>query len=157
MSYRTLTLIPAVGASLYGGYVASDEERRLNAYHTVQASYRISNLVSTVGLIIMDYGYAMTFNSGNGNVDVRYSQLSSEIERLQQRQEDLTIKQMKSKDAKEVADLLIQIGITRTLLDTTAEEIGMLNAESDTFQPMKVVHNRCAIRLRDMCAQNLGA
>jgi hypothetical protein len=156
MNYRTLSLVPAVGASLYSGYVAADEERRLQAYHTVQASYRISNLISTVGLIVADYGYAMTFNSGNGNVNQRYTQLSKEIVRLQQKQEDLTIKQMKSNDTKEIADLLIQIGLTRTALDTTAEEIGMLNAESDNFQPMKVVHNRCAIRLRDMCAQNLG-
>ena len=137
-------------------YIMTDENRKLKAFHTAQASYRISNLVTTVGTIILDYGYAITFNSGNGTVNVRYAQLSSEIVRLQQKQEDLTIKQMKSKDAVEIADLLRQIALTRVELDSTSEEIGDLNAENDSFQPFKVVHNRCAIRLRDMCAQNLG-
>jgi hypothetical protein len=127
-------------------YLSSDEERQLKAFQTAQASYRI----------IFDYGYTTTFNSGNGKVNVRYAQLSSDILRLQQRQEDLTIREMKSKDKKEVEDLLAQIASTRVELDNTAEEIGMLNTESNNFQPMKEVHNRCAIRLRDMCAQNLG-
>jgi uncharacterized membrane protein YciS (DUF1049 family) len=137
-------------------YLSSDEERQLKAFQTAQASYRISNLVSTVGSIIFDYGYTTTFNSGNGKVNVRYAQLSSDILRLQQRQEDLTIREMKSKDKKEVEDLLAQIASTRVELDNTAEEIGMLNTESNNFQPLKEVHNRCAIRLRNMCAQNLG-
>lgn len=137
-------------------YILADENRKLKAYHTAQASYRISNLVTTVGTIIFDYGYAMTFNSGNGTINVRYSQLSNDIMRLQQKQEDLTIKQMKSTNAVEIADLLRQIALTRVELDSTSEEIGILNAENDSFQPFKVVHNRSAIRLRDMCAQNLG-
>ena len=151
-----LAVLPIGAGTLYGTFVAADEERRLKAYQTARASYRISNLVSTFGAIVMDYGYAMIFNSADGSVATRYSQLSSEIVRLQSRQEELTIKQMKSKDAKEIADLLVQIGLTRKELDCTAEEIGVLNAESDSYQPLKVVHNRCAIRLRDMCAENLG-
>ena len=151
-----LAVVPIGAGTLYGTYVAADEERRLSAYQTAQASYRISNLVSTFGAIVVDYGYTMTFNGTNSTVSTRYTQLSDEILRLQTRQEELTIKQMKSKDAKEIADLLVQIGLTRKDLDSTAEEIGVLNAESDAYQPMKVVHNRCAIRLRDMCAENLG-
>ena len=124
MSLRTLSLIPAVGASLYAGYVTSDEDRRREAYHTAQASYRITNLISTVGTIVMDYGYAMTFNNSNTTANHRYTELSNEILRLQTRQEVLTIKQMKSKDPKEIADLLKQIGLTRIELDSTSEEIG---------------------------------
>ena len=133
-----------------------DEDRRLKYYYTALASYRIGNLISTVATIVLDYGYAMTFNSGDRTVNVRYDQLSSDIVRLQQRQEDLTIRQMKSKDEKEISDLLSEIALTRISLDNTAEEIGQLNAVNDNFQPLKAVHNRCAIRLRDMCANNLG-
>ena len=151
-------ILPAtfVGSAVATTIYLSDEERQLKVSQTAQASYRICNLVSTVGAIVFDYGYTSTFNSGNGKVNVRYAQLSSDILRLQQRQEDLTIREMKSKDKKEVEDLLAQIASTRVELDNTAEEIGMLNTESNNFQPMKEVHNRCAIRLRDMCAQNLG-
>ena len=157
MSYLRKSLAPlVVGCSAYGGYIGSDEERRLKFYHTAQASYRISNLLSTFGSIVLDYGYTMATSSGNKIVNTRYALLSDEILKLQQRQEDLTIKQMKSKDPKEIADLLVQIGLTRISLDQTAEEIGTLNAESDAYQPMKIVHNRCAILLRDMCAKNLG-
>ena len=157
MSYLRKSLAPlVVGCSAYGGYIGADEERRLKFYHTAQASYRISNLLSTFGSIVLDYGYTMATSSGNKIVNTRYALLSDEILKLQQRQEDLTIKQMKSKDPKEIAELLVQIGLTRISLDQTAEEIGTLNAESDAYQPMKIVHNRCAILLRDMCAKNLG-
>jgi hypothetical protein len=151
MSRKWIVAIPIVG-----GAMMYDEDRRLKYYYTAQASYRIGNLVSTVATIVIDYGYAMTFNSGDRTVNVRYDQLSSDIERLQQRQEDLTIRQMKSTDEKEISNLLAEIALTRISLDSTAEEIGQLNAVNDNFQPLKAVHNRCAIRLRDMCANNLG-
>jgi hypothetical protein len=67
-----------------------------------------------------------------------------------------TIRQMKSGDTKEVSECLKLIAETRPLLDAVCIEMADLDSKNESFKPYKVVHNRSAIRLRDMCAQNLG-
>jgi hypothetical protein len=87
MSFRRKLLAVPVALSFPGiVYVLSEEERRRKAFRAAQASYRISNLVSTVGFIIADYGITMAMQS-NTVVNNRYNDLSIEMNRLQKIQE----------------------------------------------------------------------
>ena len=140
-------------------YTAIDEERRRKALQVSQSSYRIANLVSTVGYIVIDYGIAINFNQNRGEahqITLKINDLSREIDKIQTEQEDLTIEQWQTKDKERVRMLQMQIDRNRQRLDIAAEEVGQLSSEHDAFRPLKDVHDRSARRLTDMCARNQG-
>ena len=149
----------ALSAGL-GTYVAVDEDRRRRAVLTAKSSYRIANLVGTVGCIVVDYGVTIKFGTKNGEANAithQIAALNEEIERIQTDQERLTIEQWRHAAQPDLVKALQrQIDLNRQRLDEAAEEVGSLMTEHDSFRPLKDVHNRSAIRLRDMCAANQG-
>jgi len=158
---RTVLLRAGAAAALgLGTYVAVDEDRRRVANLTAQSTYRIANLVTTVGSIVVDYGVTIKFGAGKSESNAitrQITSLNAEIERIQTDQERLTIEQWRQAAQPDVVKALQrQIDSNRQRLDEAAEEVGSLVTEHESFRPLKDVHNRSAIRLRDMCAANQG-
>ena len=156
---RRFSIVAGSVAASGLAYTVVDEERRRKAYQVSQSSYRIANLVSTVGYIVVDYGIAVNFNQNRGEahqITLKINDLTREIEKIQTQQEDLTIEQWRTKDKERVRMLQTQIDRNRQRLDIAAEEVGQLSSEHDAFRPLKEVHERSAQRLTDMCARNQG-
>jgi len=158
---RALRTAAVAVPTTVGAYVASDEDRRVKAGQVLSAQYRIANLVRTAGLMVGDYVLTTQLNSSVG-VDNEYTRLSETLRRLQHEQELTTIQQWKVRDGKDpikFAELERKIADTRKLMDSTAEALGQLSSSSRddvSGNPLSACHQRCAIRLRDMCAQNRG-
>ena len=158
------TVLVALSVSAAGLY--SDEHRRVKAAQILSAQYRILNLCKTAGLMIGDYAVTLQLNRNVGSEN-EYTRLSETLKRLQHEQEVTTIEQWKVRDGKDkvkFAELERKIGETRKLMDSTAEALGQLSSQSQlgggggssSANPLSACHQRCATRLRDMCAQNRG-
>jgi uncharacterized membrane protein YciS (DUF1049 family) len=138
-----------------GAYMVADEERRARSYRIAQASYRISNLVGTVGIMCVDYGYTIYWGPQNVQHIDKHTKLNAEITDLQTKLDNLVLEQFQTTDRYKLAKLQDKILNTRVRIDALAEEVAQLSAE-DATSPLKEVHDRSAIRLRDMCERNQG-
>ena len=160
MLRRPALAFVATATGIGGAYVVIDEERRRHAVMTAHSVYRIANLVSTAGVIVVDYGVSIQMAKSRQEahaITLKINQLNHEIEKIQTEQEELTIEQWKSKhDVDRTKSLQQRIDRNRQRLDTASEEVGQLSSEHDAFRPLKAVHHRNAVRLRDMCAANQG-
>lgn len=151
-SSERLWLYPLVVTSALGTVLLlKDEEKRIHAERLAQAAFRIVNLVSTVGYIGLDYAtfiqYQKKISSGTSKREI----LSQQLKDYQADQEKNTILQFKSKDPAEIARLQAIIDSTRIKIDKISEEIA-----NETTSPFSKIHQRSAVRLRDMCARNKG-
>ena len=155
MNFARKSFTPISGLALCGiTYLVANENRRIKTYRSLQASYRISNLVTTVGTIVVDYGISINFPSiEKQKISIRLNQLNQEVERLQQELELIVIKLGQAKKESDINRYHREMVAVRSKLDEVADVIAL---ETEEFRPLQDVHNRSAIRLRDMCAQNLG-
>lgn len=137
--------ITAIGAILL-----FNEDRNMRIKNRFRASYRVFNLTSTAIHIAADYGYNLYWlGSGSSSYELKELQL----ERLQQNQEDYTIKMLQSNNPAEQEMLRKFIVRTRFEIDTIIGEMAKLSeADKERFS----LHHRNAVRLRDMCASNGG-
>jgi len=155
----TLLAAPASACA----YVVSDEDRRAKTGAFFSAQFRIANLVRTAALMIGDYSVTL-YSNQNANASSEYTRLTEMLKRLQHEQEVTTLEQWKvrGKDKKRHDELEQKIADTRKRMDNTAEALGQLSARikvdahDEDANPLSACHQRCANRLRDMCAQNRG-
>jgi outer membrane murein-binding lipoprotein Lpp len=136
-------------------YTIAEEERRRRAFRIAQAGYRISNLVSTVGILVVDYGYTLYLGPINQHHINKHVALNAQISTLQTKLDNLVLEQFQCSDRKKLDRLQGQITKTRDKIDSLAEEVAQLSTE-DAASPLKEIHDRSAIRLRDMCEGNQG-
>ena len=150
-----------VGSILLGGsaggicaYATAGEERRREIHAVAGASYRIANLVGTVGTIVADYTLSMyVFKAGS--VSSEYDRLCDQLNQYQTNQEQYTINQWKATDEKEAQQWKDKIVETRELIDRTSSSLAELTSAggSSSLSPL---HTRCAVRLKDLCVMNKG-
>ena len=157
MSALRRTALVALPVGVASSYVAVDEGRRAKVGEMASAQFRIANLARTAGLMICDYTWSMNMNQ-TANSASEYARLSEKLKRLQHDQEVTTLDQWKvrGKDKAKFAEFEQKISMNRKLMDSTAEAIGQLTNENSDANPLACCHQRCATRLRDMCAQNGG-
>jgi len=140
-----------LGSALY----LSNEERA--------AVSRISNLVSTVGIMSMDYYITkkdITFNKTRGvNESIADSIINKkkELNDLAQEQEKhtITLLTIDTNNDEMKKDMEKKVEQTRTKMDLITNQIVKLNIQ-DTNSKLSRCHDRNAQRLRDMCSINKG-
>lgn len=149
--------LPALvgGSTVTGGtvvYLLSSEDNKRKVSATCGASYRIANLVGTVGVIAADYFISTRFMKPN---DSEYDNLSKKLQEYQTDQEQSTLKQWKAKDKKEEQYWKDQIANTRENINATSESLAALSTAGG-LSSLSTVHTRSAIRVRDLCTRNKG-
>ena len=150
-------IVKSIGLSSIslGGYVVIDEDRRRYAKRVSEAAIRITNLTSTVGVILIDYGFMMYKVNNSNSEKSLYEKYDNELKSLQAQQEISTLNLWQSKSTKDKTYWENYIKDTRKQIDTVSEKIGNLQSEG-IGSVYSEVHKRSSIRLRDMCAQNKG-
>ena len=135
-------------------YVSAGEEQRREIRAVAGASYRIANLVGTVGTIVADYTLSM-YVLKTGSMSNEYDRLCNQLNQYQTNQEQYTINQWKAADEKEEQHWKDKIVETRGLIDKTSTSLAELtsNGGSSSLSPL---HTRCAVRLKNLCATNKG-
>ena len=150
-----------VGSILLGGsagglcaYAVAGDERRREIRALTGASYRIANLVGTVGAIVADYTLS-TYVFKAGSASNEYDRLCSELSRYQTNQEQYTINQWNAADSKEEQYWGDKIAATRELINKTSLELAELTSSggSSSLSPL---HTRCAVRMKNLCVANKG-
>ena len=137
-----------------GVYTLVDEDRRRTAQRVSAAAGRITNLTGTVSIILIDYGTTM-YKLQSKNEKNIYEQLEIELKGYQAQQEVSTFHLWQSKTNEEKSHWENVIKETRKKIDEVSEKIAILQSEG-IGSAYSDVHQRSAIRLRDMCAQNKG-
>jgi aarF domain-containing kinase len=141
----------AAGSSLY--IVADDDARR-----QAQAATRIARLVSTVAVMTSSYSLQMAKekifkdSGGKSGSEKEYADATERLKQLQEDQEKDTIVQMTTKDASVREAMATKIANNRIEMDQVSDNLASLSSASG-YGP---VHQRNAVRLRDMCAKNKG-
>jgi hypothetical protein len=138
-----------------GAYVAADEKRRIKAQRLVAASSRITNLVVTVGSIVIDYGWTISQRKDK-DLDNKLDQLTAKLEQLQNEQVSNGNIFYSSKDPESVERSRQRIADMRNKIDEVSNEIAECREKQEAVSYLNQAHTRSAIKLRDMCAQNQG-
>ena len=141
-------LFAASGAALF-----FHEDRTAKLKNRWQATYRIVNLTSTAFRISLDYGYSIYWLSGGRYHSSTYEEKELQLAKLQQMQEESTIKMLQSSDAAEIDRYRKLITSTRLNIDSIVKEMASLSQDDKASVSL---HHRNAVRLRDMCANNGG-
>ena len=146
-------MIAVAGALGVTAFVINDTQFKKR----VTSSYRICNLLSTVALMSTDYAISMYLfreRNRNNSKQISYEIYEDELKRLQTLQEVYTINQIKAQDIEDSGvhwqNLIIK---TRFEMDKIVYEMAQLSEENTNYTEL---HNRNAIRLRDMCLSNGG-
>lgn len=140
------------------GYIITNEDKKVKVKNFVNAGYRISNLVYTVGVISIDYTYSI--NQLKKKYDkTETSNLEKEIQKLAKEQETYTFNLWKAEEDNKKEDIIHWrklISLARLDINRLSEELGKLRDNKAINSNYHILHERNAIRLRDMCAQNKG-
>ena len=158
MSKPVLGLL--IGSSAFAslGYVLGDEKQKRRLNGNIQATYRITNLISTVASISTDYGYHINFESSeiSSYNTLKLRKLSTELRNLQTKQEVDTLALWNSKDKFEIDSYQKIIQSNREHIDTVSEAIAIINQDNQGLSSLSKIHTRSAIKLCEMCMKNKG-
>lgn len=116
-----------------------------------RAFVRIMNLNLTVTTIVLDYAYALATRSRNTEYDAQLA----ELQQAQTDLEEVFSKAPTSKSDAEKKEWEARVQLARQRVDTASATIANMEAENQGGW-LHDVHQRSAVRLRDMCAKNRG-
>lgn len=136
-----------------GAALIFHEDQTAKLKNQWQATNRIINLTSTAFRISLDYGYSIYWVGGGRYHSSSYEEKELQLAKLQQMQEESTIKMLQSSDAAEIDRFRKLISSTRVNIDEIVKEMASLSHDETASVSL---HHRNAIRLRDMCAKNGG-
>lgn len=130
-----------------------DEERRRMVKRTVSSVNRVTNLVGTVSMILVDYAYNIYIK--DHNVYLQYDSNKMKLTKLQTDEENLVVDTftLNSGDF-EMSTKIKQLDQIRRQIVLITEEMAELSTVSDG--KLSVVHSNNAVRLRNMCSKNKG-
>ena len=148
--YRNLFLSSIPTGTL--AYIVIDEEKRRNISSIMGASYRILNLVGTVGTIVTDYTINYYLFEPKAT---KYDKLMTKLNNYQTDQEIFTRNQWDAKSEMESKLWKMKINETRKKINETSEALANLSNKGGSSS-LSTVHDRCSKRLRDLCIKNKG-
>jgi predicted unusual protein kinase regulating ubiquinone biosynthesis (AarF/ABC1/UbiB family) len=137
-------------------YIGIDEKRRNHAKLSLDATYRIGNLVTTVASIASNYAYALSFESYYQEKHKSFQTLLVELEDLQKEQEVKTFELWNTKNAAEKTIIQDKMEVNRKRIDIIAEKIAQATLKGDGRSWLSGIHLKSAKKLTKMCSQNKG-
>ena len=150
-------LLAGSGVGTTGYLLTRTEEERRRINQLKQASFRIANLVSTVGYIATDYGIAMSMRHEDKR-EREYDVCRKLLKELQEKEESLTFDQWNAKNKDDLIQAQNKFADNKQLISELSERLASLRSNKDGEEPSywSNIHTRSAIRLRDMCVENKG-
>ena len=153
-----ISAILGITAISAGVAISSDDDARAKARNIIKASLNIANLISTVGVILIDYAITIQFIRYNSKGLVNEEELTISLKKYQSLQEEYTINQiLATKDNKidEANHWKQLIKDTRVLIDDVSDKLSKSHLV-DNNNPYSAVHSRSGKRLKEMCEWNKG-
>lgn len=143
-----------LGVSGVAYYHMLDSSRQRHLMESMNASYRIMNLIYTVTNIALDYKYHLSFQSHRN--DQQKDKLISELKNLQNDQEKLTFTLWNLNKTNEKKSIQDKIYSNRLRIEEISAKLASLSIRDDGKSVLSDIHHRSAIKLRNMCCQNKG-
>jgi len=140
----------------YTPYAHSDPQNPIDSVQsTFKGLWRMGNLVSTVGIICLDYGTAIAINRKTGESN---SELSRQLKEAREVHERVSIRRWRSTalSKEEIDDLDAQILENVKKIRKIAEDLAAKEEQVESSSPFSPVHSRSAERLLRLCETNGG-
>lgn len=146
-----------IGLSIVGFlpyYIYTDEKRKRDTHLVASATYRLTNLVYTVGAISLDY-FKFIYVDKPSEL-TQYDKLELDLKKLQDLQEKTTFKMWKSTDANDKAKYQRMIDENRKMIAQISKEMADIRITSNNVSLFSEIHKRSAVKLRELCSNNKG-